>query len=216
MKTLCRISTVVLSCLVLAAPAAANASSEGTLEASATKTTLGGSAATYTLRGYTLHGVDGAKNTHGVYLMPFGFGEPCKPENVELLEQIHPVTDEGSFEETVELPLADYPVVGEYTLCAFIGYTPEKSSWYRLIPIHFTVTSAPPTPVAAPVAPVAVTPASTPPATAPVAPVVTPVMKPMSKLAKALKQCKKLKKHSKQVACEKRAKKRYGPKPKRH
>jgi len=44
------------------------------------------------------------------------------------------------------------------------------------------------------------------------APVVTPVVvKPQteSKLVKALKQCKKLKKHSKRVVCEKRAKKKY-------
>jgi hypothetical protein len=40
--------------------------------------------------------------------------------------------------------------------------------------------------------------------------VVTPVTKPESKLTEALKQCKKLKKHSKRVACEKRAKKKGG------
>jgi hypothetical protein len=58
-----------------------------------------------------------------------------------------------------------------------------------------------------------VIPAPAPPTIAPVAPVkatvVTPVVKPVSKLAKALKLCKKLKKHSKRVACEKRAKNKY-------
>jgi hypothetical protein len=102
------------------------------------------------------------------------------------------------------LPITDYSTLGTYAVCAMVR---GGSSFAELTTSFTVVTPPPPPPPPAPVVAPAPAPVVKPPP--PAAPEVVPVVKPVSKLAKALKMCKKLKKHTKRVACEKRAKRRY-------
>lgn len=123
-----------------------------------------------------------------------------------------------SFNREETIPIKGYSELGTYAVCALVrdGSRNPYSESFAESTTSFTVVAPPappaPAPIASAPAPVPA-PIVTPPP--PVAPA-TSVVKPMSKLAKALKLCKKLKKHSKRVACEKLAEKRYGTKPKRH
>jgi hypothetical protein len=183
-----------------------------TFSVSPTETTLGGTPITFSLAGETE--AKPAENIHGVYIMDVGWSGLCNAETITSHGH-HTAgwydTETNSFSVVAyEIPPEQYAALGTYQVCAYVGTQGVKNRYEKVASATFTVfvtlPSAPPTPVAAPVAPVAVTP---PPPVVPATSVVTPVTKPMSKLSKALKQCKKLRKHSKRVACEKRAKKKY-------
>lgn len=144
------------------------------------------------------------------------------PSSVEVLKPVqigrHHESSIESFSQSAMIPIEDYGALGTYTVCAMVRLGVLSSGSFAESATSFTVVAAPaPEPKTEPKS--EPTSQITPPAPAPAPTVlapVTPSVAPISELAKALKLCKRLKKHSKRVACEKQAKNRYGPKPKRH
>jgi hypothetical protein len=228
MKTLRSISTAVLFCLVLAAPAAANSTIN--LTVSSASAVLG------TPVTYTVSGEARAGETYEVRIMHVGLPstkcENATPESA-LVGHVESIAGEGSLhpfptksEETI--PIKDYAEVGSYAMCAVIrGASSVENNGFVKSLASFTVVTPPPTvplvptPEAPPIAPtpVATPGVTTPSAVAPVAlvkpSVVKPVAKRVSKLAKALKLCKKQKNKHKRAKCEKLAKRKYGSKIRR-
>jgi hypothetical protein len=215
MKPLRCISTAVLLCLALAAPATAVAATEPeqglTASANGQEVRYEHPVAVGTPVTWTFVNREFAAGEH--YLVDVGpvvNGSGCMLTD-KREERTIPPNGKIEISETLNEP------VGAWHVCIFVPNEHSPSGWalyelwYKVEPIVFVIPApvitapvvAPPGPIAAPVAPVATPPTSTPPVVAP------PITKPESKLTKALKQCKKLKKHSKRVACEKRAKKRY-------
>jgi hypothetical protein len=206
MKRLSTILLAILVALVFAAPAVADSIH---LSVSPTSTYLNGPAMTYQVSGETEVG-----RSYAVRLMRVGWeGSNCghAAQIKSGVYEWHNVREASvglspKFEYSGNLSAATefYEALGTYVVCAVTvnSEAPAETS------ASFTVVTPPPPPQPPPAPVVAPTPAPVVMPPPPVAPA-TPVVKPVSRLAKALKLCKKLKKHSKRVACEKRAKKKY-------
>lgn len=127
--------------------------------------------------------------------------------------------NDSSINQAATIPIGDYNALGTYAVCAMVRLGVLSSGSFAESTTSFTVVAPPapePTPTIVAPAPAAV-PVLAPAVTAPATTThVTPVATTAQKLHAALAKCKRLKKHSKRVACEKRATHRYGPKPKRH
>jgi hypothetical protein len=189
-STLGRISTVVLLCLVLAAPAAAD---ELSLSASSI---FPGEAVSYTVKVDESH----PDIRPGVIAIVRLVSDPeCKLENNKEQHVLEELPYSTSTTETHTMETSLYETLATYRVCEYYlvkeegepKASPQKLTSFEVVarPIP-TPPPAPPVSVAAP-APVPVV--TAPPLVAPATPVGKPVVKPMSKLAKALKQCKKLK-----------------------
>jgi|ERR1700677_2876939 len=209
MKTLRTTSIAVLLCLVMATPAAADSTINLTL--SSTNPVVN------TPVTYTVTGQAEDHETYEVRIMHVnlpsancGKARPTESSQVREVEVQGKASTLLSFEYSATLPTEDYTEVGTYAVCANVrGNSPIESL------TSFTVLAAPaPTvPVVAPTPPPA--PAASPVAPAPesaalvlAAPAVAAtVPSAAQKLRTALAKCKKLKKHSKRVQCERSAKK---------
>jgi hypothetical protein len=214
MKSFSTITLASLVAVVIAAPAAAASKIE--VSVSSPNPTLG-TPVTYQVSGEAEVG-----ETYQVNILDGPSSQECfnqikrvqGPSSVEVLRPVqvgrqHESSIE-SFSQSAMVPIEDYSALGTYTVCAMVRLGVLNTGSFAESATSFTVVAAPaPEPKSEPTSEItSPAPAPTPAAT-PVTPRVTPVAKPVSKLAKALTLCKKLKKHSKRVACEKRAKRRY-------
>lgn len=194
----------VFAALVSTAPAAADSIH---LSVFPTSTSLSGPTVTYQVSGEAE-----VKETYDVRIMSVDSSHPeseCVNQTTNSQLVRGPIEIQGkatsliSFSHEEPIPVKDYSELGTYAVCAMI----RGGSSFAESTTSFTVVAPPaPAPVVAPVPAPVVT---QPPPIAPATPVVKPVVKPVSKLAKTLKMCEKLKKHTRRVACEKSAKRRY-------
>jgi hypothetical protein len=203
MKLLRRISTAVLSCLVLAAPAAA-----ASPEVSVTPPVFVGSTIVYHVGGMTssyeiqlLHSSN-ARNSNANKNKEVILGHlSVEPETFEvqplgsyrlcLYAKYYELSAETIF-EVVALPICtEKGEVGTFPNCS-VPTCQELSNCAPTIIPPVLVTIVTPAPLT-----------------------VNVITKPVSKLTKALKQCKKLKPKSKRVKCERQARKKYEPKSKK-
>lgn len=183
MKNLRCISTAVLACLVLAAPA--SAADEVHLILSPTSTTLGGTPITATASGvatsnyavWTMR-TEGACTEANAMSSPFGRNHFA-----------------GAFEQAGVISPTRYPTVGTYKVCA------EIDEWAETSEATFAVLAVPPPPP-----PPGVN--NAPPPPPPVVTAPPPVVKPLTaaqKLKAALAKCKHQKNKRKRVKCERAA-----------
>ncbi len=193
MKTLRCISTVVLSCLFLAAPASAAPSIHLSLPESAylgsavTATVSGESEATRKYDVRFLHAEVPAAEC----------GKEAESKSTNVYGSTVPAS--GKFETSVPLPTTLYEALGTYTICATVQTNePANAETHASL----TVVTPPPPPPPAPAA----TPVSGPAAT--IIPPLAPVSKPLTaaqKLHAALAKCKHQKNKRKRVKCERAA-----------
>ena len=191
MKTLRSISTAVLLCLALAAPASA---AEVNLSLSPTTTTLGGSPVMATLTGNS----QAPHNTHLLAVANTAKSGSCEGYQGRTILEVQEEPS-SKVNVTVEIPPADYTVIGTYRVCSFVRAEPSEHSPYESG--IFTVLAVPPPAPPAPVITPAPAPVVTPPA---------PVVKPLTsaqKLHTALAKCKRQKNKRKRAKCERQARK---------
>jgi hypothetical protein len=203
MKTLRSISTAVLLCLVLAAPAAATTTPNVSVTLSATSVTLGTSPT------YRVSGEGEARQTFAVRVMSLAsypasecFRSNERSQSVfEFKGQLGGAgTELHEFSESGEISNTDDNALGSYVVCARIqeGIHPAESE-----PVTFTVI--------APVSTSASTPSVINQTTIPAPPLLPVVSKPTVKVPEpgaSSKKCKRLKNHKKRIQCERKTQRR--------
>ena len=197
MINLRRISTAVLFCLVLAAPASAASPIHLSVPASAYL----GSPVTYQLSGEpepTRHFRVGFLHTE----VPGACAKALKGESSPATTVASGQVLSGKFEEHGSLPTTLYEALGTYYVCAAVQTEePAPAETYA----SFTVVPAPPPPPPVVTPPTPPAPVVTPPAPVVTPPVVHPPLTSAQKLHAALAKCKKQKNKRKRVKCERTA-----------
>lgn len=192
------ISTAVLSCLVLAAPASA---AESSIHLSLPESAYLGTPVSATV---AVSGEAPAHRKYGVAFLhagtPVANCGKAVEEGSASVTAVASSTVVSTVEGSVALPLVNYETLGTYTLCAYVQRnepTPAEAH------ASFTVVNPPPPP------PVVTPPAPPAPVVTPPAPVVTPpvihALTSAQKLHAALAKCKKQKNKRKRVKCERTA-----------